>query len=197
MKKVLCFAATAIFLFSISCGSSSSNTTSQSPASATPTAASSGSSSVQPQSPKAQSDPCSLFSPADAQEITGAPMKLSPGHGDIVCMYEETSPTPGMDTVRISLMVNVAGSMEEEDREWKNTKDVRRLKPGEKSVTKLSGIGDEAWFYGNAENGKVAVGGIMARKGKADFALQSSVMQYRSPLEKMKEMAKRIAGRLP
>lgn len=196
MKKVLCFVATAIFLFLVSCGSSSSNTASQSPASATPTAASSGSSSVQPQSPKAQIDPCSLFSPADAQEITGVPMKLSPGHRD-VCMYEEASPKPNMDTVRVSLMLNVAGSMEEEDKAWKDTKDIRRLKPGEKSVAKLSGIGDEAWFYGNAENGKVAVGGIMARKGKADFALQSSVMQYRSSLEKIKEIARRIAARLP
>ena len=195
MKKVLCFAATAIFLFSISCGSSSSNTASQSPATPTPEAASSGSSSVQPQSTKAQMDPCSLFSPAEAQEITGVPMKPSPGHRD-VCMYEETSPKPGMDTVRVSLMLNVAGSIEEEDKAWKDTKDIRRLKPGEKSVAKLSGIGDEAWFYGNAENGKVAVGGIMARKGKADFALQSSVQQYRSSLEKMKETAKRIASQL-
>jgi hypothetical protein len=197
MKKVLCFATVAIVLFSVSCGSSSSNTASQSPASPTPAAASSGESSVQPQSPKAQIDPCSLFSPADAQVITGVPMKLSPGHGDIVCMYEETSPKPDMDTARISLMVNVAGSMEEEDREWKNTRDIRRLKPGEKNVTKLSGIGDEAWFEGNAEKGKVAVGGILARKGKADFVLQSAVLQYRSSLEKMKEIAKRIADRMP
>lgn len=195
MKKLLCFAATAFFLFSISCGSSSSNTTGQSPATATP-ATSSGSGSVQPQSPKAQSDPCSLFSPADAQEITGVPMKLSPGHGD-VCMYEETSPKAGMDTARVSLMLNVESSVEKEDKEWKNTKDIRGLKPGEKSVAKLSGIGEEAWFYGNAANGKVAVGGIMARKGKADFTLQSSVLQYRSSLEKMKDMAKRIAARLP
>jgi len=197
MKKVLCFSTVAIVLFSVSCGSSSSNTASQSPASPTPAAASSGASSVQPQSPKAQIDPCSLFSPADAQVVTGVPMKLSPGHGDIVCMYEETSPKPDMDTMRISLMVNVAGSMEEEDREWKNTRDIRRLKPGEKNVTKLSGIGDEAWFEGNAEKGKVAVGGILARKGKADFVLQSAVLQYRSSLEKMKEIAKRIADRLP
>lgn len=197
MKKVLCFATVAIVLFSVSCGSSSSNTAGQSPATPTPAAASSGNSSVQPQSPKAQIDPCSLFSPADAQVITGVPMKLSPGHGDIVCMYEETSPKPDMDTARVSLMVNVAGSMEQEDKEWKNTRDIRRLKPGEKNVTKLSGIGDEAWFEGNAEKGKVGVGGILARKGKADFALQSAVLQYRSSLEKMKEIAKRIADRLP
>lgn len=197
MKKVLCFATVAIVLFSVSCGSSSSNTAGQSPATPTPAAASSGNSSVQPQSPKAQIDPCSLFSPADAQVITGVPMKLSPGHGDIVCMYEETSPKPDMDTARVSLMVNVAGSMEQEDKEWKNTRDIRRLKPGEKNVTRLSGIGDEAWFEGNAEKGKVGVGGILARKGKADFALQSAVLQYRSSLEKMKEIAKRIADRLP
>ena len=196
MKKVLCFAATAIFLFSVSCGSSSSNTASQSPATPTPAAASSGSSSVQPQSPKAEIDPCSLFSPADAQVITGVPMKFSPGHGDIVCMYEEASPKPDMDAARISLMVNVARSMEEEDREWKNTKDIRRLKTGEKNITRLSGIGDEAWFDGNAEKGKVGIGGILARKGKADFALQSAVLQYRSSLEKMKEIARRIAGKL-
>ena len=198
MKKSFCFTALALSLLSIlsvSCGSSSSKTAS-SAATPTPAAAASGSSDVQPQSPKAEVDPCSLFSPADAQEITGVPMKLSPGHGAIVCMYEETSPKPGMDTARISLMLNVEKSLEKEAKEWQNTKEVRRLKPGEKNITKLSGIGDEAWFDGNAEKGKVAIGGILARKGKADFALQSAVLQYRSSLDKMKEVARRIADKL-
>jgi len=123
-------------------------------------------------------------------------MRLSPGHGASVCMYEETSPKPGMDTARISLMLNVEKSLEKETQEWQNTKDVRRLKPGEKNITKLSGIGDEAWFDGNAEKGKVGIGGILVRKGKADFALQSAVLQYRSSLDKMKEIARRIAGKL-
>jgi hypothetical protein len=197
MKKVLWFLAFIFSLLSASCGTSSSKTGGATAATPTPASASAGSGDVQPQSPNADIDPCSLFSPADAQTITGVPMKLAPGHGAIVCMYEETSPKPDMDTARISLMVNVARSMEEEDREWKNTKDIRRLKPGEKNVTKLSGIGDEAWFDGNAEKGKVSIGGILARKGKADFALQSAVLQYRSSLEKMKEMARRIAGQLP
>ena len=196
MKKVLRFAALVFSLLVVSCSSSSSNAGSSNSATPTPTAAASGSSDVQPQSPKAEVDPCSLFSPADAQEITGVPMKLSPGHGASVCMYEETSPKPGMDTARVSLMVNVAKSMDEEDKEWKNTKDIRRLKPGEKNITKLSGIGDEAWFDGNAEKGKVGIGGILARKGKADFALQSAVLQYRSSLDKMQEIARRIAGKL-
>jgi hypothetical protein len=197
MKKVLWFLAFIFSLLSASCGTSSSKTGGATAATPTPASASAGSGDVQPQSPKADIDPCSLFSPADAQTITGVPMKLAPGHGAIVCMYEETSPKPDMDTARISLMVNVARSMEEEDREWKNTKDIRRLKPGEKNITKLSGIGDEAWFDGNSEKGKVSIGGILARKGKADFALQSAVLQYRSSLEKMKEMARRIAGQLP
>jgi hypothetical protein len=199
MKKGFCFTALALFLLSILsvlCGSSSSKTAS-SAATPTPASAASGSSDVQPQSPKAEIDPCSLFSPADAQEITGVPMKLSPGHGAIVCMYEETSPKPGLDTARISLMVNVEKSVEREAKEWQNTKEIRRLKPGEKNITKLSGIGDEAWFDGNAEKGKVGIGGILARKGKADFALQSAVLQYRSSLDKMKEIARRIAGQLP
>jgi hypothetical protein len=197
MKKIFCFAALIFSLLSASCGSSSSKTGGTA---ATPTpasSASSGSGDVQPQSPKAEIDPCSLFSPADAQAITGVPMKLSPGHGAIVCMYEETSPKPGLDTARVSLMLNVENSVEKEAKEWQNTKDIRRLKPGEKNITKLSGIGDEAWFDGNAEKGKVGIGGILARKGKADFALQSAVLQYRSSLEKMKEIASRIAGQLP
>jgi hypothetical protein len=194
MKKIFCFAVLVFSLLSVSCGSSSSKTGS---ANTPVTSGPAGSSDVQPQSPKAEIDPCSLFSPSDAQTITGVPMKLAPGHGDIVCMYEEISPKPDMDTARISLMVNVARSMEEEDKEWKNTKDIRRLKPGEKNIIKLSGIGDEAWFDGNAEKGKVGIGGILARKGKADFALQSAVLQYRSSLEKMKEIARRIAGQLP
>lgn len=197
MKKVLWFLAFILSLLSASCGTSSSKTGGATAATPIPASASAGSGDVQPQSPKADIDPCTLFSPADAQTITGVPMKLAPGHGAIVCMYEETSPKPDMDTARISLMVNVARSMEEEDREWKNTKDIRRLKPGEKNITKLSGIGDEAWFDGNAEKGKVGIGGILARKGKSDFALQSAVLQYRSSLEKMKEMARRIAGQLP
>jgi hypothetical protein len=198
MNKTFCFTALALSLLSVSCGSSSSKTGGVNTATPTPvSSASSAGSDVQPQSPKAEIDPCSLFSPADAQTITGVPMKLAPGHGAIVCMYEETAPKPDMDTARISLMVNVARSMDEEDKEWKNTKEIRRLKPGEKNITKLSGIGDEAWFDGNAEKGKVGVGGILARKGKADFALQSAVLQYRSSLEKMKEIARRIAGQLP
>src|SRR5579864_1645153 len=198
VKKTSCFSALALSLLSIisvSCGSSS-KTASGGTATPTPASAASGSSDVQPQSPKAEIDPCSLFSPADAQAITGVPMKLAPGHGAIVCMYEEASPKPDMDTARISLMVNVENSLEKEAKEWQNTKEIRRLKPGEKNITKLSGIGDEAWFDGNAEKGKVAIGGILARKGKADFALQSAVLQYRSSLDKMKEIARRIAGQL-
>ncbi|HXO38557.1 MAG TPA: DUF3558 family protein [Candidatus Acidoferrum sp.] len=196
MKKVLCFGATLCCLLQVSCSGSSSKSGPAGPATPTPSSAASSSSDTQPQSPKAQIDPCSLFSPEDAQTITGVPMKLAPGHGSIVCMYEEASPKPGFDTARISLTLNESGSVEAEAKEWQNTKKLRRLKPGEKNITQLSGIGEEAWFDGHAEKGKVGLGGILVRKGKADFALQSAVMQPRSSLEKMKEISRRIADKL-
>ncbi|HEY5027806.1 MAG TPA: hypothetical protein VIK39_05310 [Candidatus Angelobacter sp.] len=197
MKKILCFGATFCWLFLISCSGSSSNSGAVSPATPTPSSPSSASSSdTQPQSPQAQIDPCSMFSKEDAQVIMGVPMKLSPGHGSIVCMYEEITPQPGRDTARVSLMLNVERSVDQETKEWKNTKELRRLKPGDKNITQLSGIGEEAWFDGHAEKGKVGLGGILVRKGKADFALQSAVMQPRASLEKMKEISRRIADKL-
>jgi len=111
-------------------------------------------------------------------------------------MYEETTPQAGLDTARVSLMLNVARSMEEETREWHNTKELRRLNAGEKNVIQLSGIGDEAWLEGHVDKGKVGLGGILVRKGKADFALQSAIMQPRSSLDKMKEIAHKIANNL-
>ena len=191
MKNFLNLSAILYLFFLVSCGNSSSTQTG--PA-ATPVAQSS--SATQPQSPVAKIDPCAKFSAEDAQAITGVPMKLSPGHGDSVCMYFEASPQPGLDTARVSLMINVANSMDQENNEWKNTKEIRRLEAGEKNVTKLSGIGDEAWFEGHMVKGKVGLGGILARKGKSDFALQSAVMQPRASLEKMKEIARKIAGQL-
>jgi hypothetical protein len=196
MKEVLCFGAILCCLLQVSCSGSSANSGSASSATPTPASTAGGSSDIQPQSPKAEIDPCSLFSPEDAQTITGVPMKLAPGHGSIVCMYEEASPKPGLDTARVSLMLSEARSVEDEAKEWKNTKELRRLKPGEKNITQLSGVGEEAWFDGHAEKGKVGLGGILARKGKADFALQSAVMQPRASFEKMKEIARRIADKL-
>jgi hypothetical protein len=197
MKKALCFGATLCCLLQVSCSGSSSNSGAAGPATPTPSSAASSSSDTQPQSPRAEIDPCSLFSGADAQAITGVPMKVAPGHGAIVCMYEETSPKPGMDTARVSLMLNVTKSVDEEAKEWNNTRELRRLKPGEKNITQLTGIGDEAWFDGHAEKGKVGLGGILVRKGKSNFALESAVMEYRASLDKLKEISHRIAGQLP
>src|SRR5579859_2100636 len=195
MKQGLCFSAILCSFLLVSCsGSSSSNSGGSSPAAPS---SSSASSDIQPQLPKAVIDPCSLFSASDAQAITGVPMNLAPGHGAIVCMYHEASPKPGADTARVSLMLNVTKSTDEEAKQWSNTKELRRLKPGEKNITQLTGIGDEAWFDGHAEKGKVGVGGILVLKGKSNFALESAVLEYRSSVDKMKEIAQRIAGQLP
>ncbi|HEU4415671.1 MAG TPA: hypothetical protein VFT65_12870 [Candidatus Angelobacter sp.] len=172
-----------------SCSSSSPNG-GTAPSSPTPA---SSSADVQPQSPVAVIDPCSKFSAADAQAITGVPMQLSPGHGSIVCMYDEASPKPGADMLRVSLTLSVRKSAAEEDRSWNNTRVIRRLKPGEKNIIQLSGIGDEAWFDGHIEKGKVGVGGVLARKGASDFALESATFSYRSSADEIKKIAKRIA----
>jgi len=125
-------------------------------------------------------------------------MKLSAGHGATVCMYEEASPKPGEhDLARVSLTLNVRKSAEEEARAWGNIKVVRQLKPGAKNISVLSGIGDEAWFDGHIEKGKLGTGGVLARKGKADFMLESSVLAYRASPDALKTIAKRIADQLP
>src|SRR5947209_14499132 len=120
MKNFLNFSAILCLFLLISCGNSSSSQAGPTP---TPVAQSS-SSTTQPQSPVAKIDPCSKFSAEDAQAITGVPMQLSPGHGDIVCMYFEATPQAGLDTARVSLMLNEANSLDQENKEWKNTKEI-------------------------------------------------------------------------
>jgi len=126
----------------------------------------------------------------------GVPMKLSRGQGAIVCMYEEASPQTPSTSAKVTLVLNVRKSVDEANRTWNNIKVVRRLKPGEKNITQLSGIGNEAWFDGHVENGKVDVGGVLARKGTADFALESAATSYRASAEEIKRIAKRIADDL-
>jgi hypothetical protein len=155
------------------------------------------SASDMPQAQAPPIDPCSRFTVADAQSIMGVAMKPVPGHGANVCIYEEASPKSAAETARISLMLNVRSSTNEESRAWHNIKVIRRLSAGEKNITQLSGIGDEAWFDGNTQNGKLGVGGVIARKGKTDFMLESAVLAYRASADQMKDIAKKIADQLP
>ncbi len=190
--RVLGFSAIFCSLLLSSCSNSSSAGGTASPA---PASSTSGA-DVQPQPPAAEVDPCSMFSAADAQAIMGVPMTLSPGHGAIVCMYLESSPKPGEDTARVSLALSVHKSAEEEARVWNNIKVIRSLRPGEKNISQLSGIGDEAWFDGHIEKGKLGTGGVLARKGKSDFKLESAVFAYRASPDVLKSIAKRIADQL-
>jgi len=73
---------------------------------------------------------------------------------------------------------------------------VRHLQTGEKNIAELSGIGDEAWWDGHIDKGKVDVGGVIARKGGADMMLESATLAYRASAEQIKTIAKRIAGEL-
>jgi hypothetical protein len=153
---------------------------------------------VNSQSPEADVNACSFFSAADAQQIMGAPMKASPGsRAAKVCMYEEVTTRPNsMGPGRVSLTVNKRGSQAEETTGWARIREVRHLETGQKNVSALNGIGDEAWWDGHIEKGRIGVAGIIARKGNSDFMLDSMVIEYVGSPDAMKSIAKRIAGQL-
>jgi hypothetical protein len=140
---------------------------------------------------------CALFSAADAEKIMGAPMKLKPNRGQTVCMYEEVTARPnsvGTGTVALTLIQHKTA--EEENRAWAQLKEVRHLQAGQKNVQVLSGVGDEAYFTGNTEKGKVGVAGVIVRKGNSQFMLDNMVLEYVASPDALKAEAKRIAGQL-
>jgi hypothetical protein len=141
---------------------------------------------------------CTLFSAADAQSIMGVPMKLSDKtNQQRNCMYEEAKARPntiGPGTVALTLVQSK--SADEENRAWASMKETRHLQAGEKNVQVLSGIGDEAFFTGNTQKGKVGVAGLIARKGKSHFAIDTMVLEYIASPDAMKNVAKRVAGQL-
>lgn len=141
---------------------------------------------------------CSLFSAGDAQSIMGAPMVPDPGtRPKNVCMYVEVTPKPNsIGPGRVTLTVNKHRTQDDADKDWANLKNIRRLKPGEKNIQSLSGIGDESWFDGHIEKGKIGVASVLARKGTADFMLDSMVLEYRASPDTLKAMAKRVADHL-
>lgn len=163
----------------------------------TPAAAASGAAPPNSTESDDNSKVCALFSAADAQRIMGVPMKPNPGHGKIVCMYIEATQRPSSlapGTVALTLVQSTSAG--QEDQAWARIKDVRHLQSGEKNVKSLSGIGDEAWFTGNIDKGKVGVSGVIARKGQSHFALDSMVMEYVASPDALKATAKKIADQL-
>ena len=140
---------------------------------------------------------CALFSATDAQKIMGVPMKAKPNRGTNVCMYEEVTQRPNsIGTGTVALTLNQHGSAGEESKAWAQFKEVRHLQPGQKNVQALTGIGDEAYFTGNVEKGKVGVSGVIVRKGNSDFALDVMVLDYIASPDALKANAKRIANKL-
>lgn len=183
----------AVLLFMFSAGCSNNSQPPPGSVSASPTDAA-------PAAPRADQDNskvCALFSAADAEKIMGAPMRLKPNRGQAVCMYEEVATRPnsvGPGTVALTLIRHK--TPEEENRAWAQLKEVRHLQPGQKNVQALSGIGDEAYFTGNVEKGKVGVAGVILRKGNSQFMLDTMVLEYVASPDALKAVAKRIAGQL-
>jgi hypothetical protein len=134
---------------------------------------------------------CALFSVADAQRIMGAPMKPKPNMGATVCMYELTE---GYGTVALTLVKS--SDKAAEDRAWASMKETRHLHAGQKNTKPLDGVGDEAWFTGNVEKGKVGVSAVIARKGIAHFALDVMTLEYRASPDALTAVAKAVAQHL-
>ncbi|HEY2906705.1 MAG TPA: hypothetical protein VGJ29_12465 [Vicinamibacterales bacterium] len=145
--------------------------------------------------PAAQSPPastvCALLSLEDAQRIMGGPMKLKPNRGAIVCMYELTE---GSGTVALTVVRSSDHAAEE--RAWASMKETRHLQTGQKNTKSLPGVGDEAWFTGNVEKGKVGVAAIVARKGNAHFAIDVMTLDYRASPDALNQVARKIAQQL-
>ncbi len=135
---------------------------------------------------------CALLSAADAQRIMNGPMKPKPNMGAIVCMYELA--TDGYGTVALTLVTSKDKAAE--DRAWASIKETRHLQTGQKNVKPLAGVGDEAWFTGNVEKGKVGVAAIVARKGNAHFAVDVMTLDYRASPDALTAIAKNIAQHL-
>ncbi|PYP89782.1 MAG: hypothetical protein DMG65_13195 [Candidatus Angelobacter sp. Gp1-AA117] len=141
---------------------------------------------------------CSLLSAADAEQIMGAPMHLSAIKTQpTTCRYDEVTPKPNaLGPAILSLTVVQSKSAEDENRAWASIKETRHLQAGEKNVQPISGIGEEAYFTGNTQKGKVGIAAVVARKRKLHFALDSQVLEYRASPDVMKSIAKRIADGL-
>lgn len=196
MKKGTIQALILSFLF---CIGRNSNTQPAATAASSAGPSSSAATDTQPQSSLAtdNSKVCALFSAAAAQQIMGAPMKPKPNRGQNVCMYEEVTQRPNsIGTGTVALMLNQSKSADEENKAWASIKEVRHLQAGQKNVQVLNGIGDEAYFTGNIEKGKVGVSGVIARKGNSHFALDVMVLEYVASPDALKTTATRIADKL-
>jgi hypothetical protein len=141
---------------------------------------------------------CAFFSEADAQSIMGVPMKRSDKtNPQRNCMYEEATARPNsIGPGTISLTLDQHQTMADEDKAWAEVKEVRHLQAGQKNVQAVTGIGDEAYFTGNSEKGKVGVAGLIVRQGKSDLMLDSMVLEYVASPTAMKSVAKKVAEQL-
>jgi hypothetical protein len=145
----------------------------------------------------AEVDACSLFTADDAQQILGVPMKNFPESNKGVCRYDEASPKEGTIGGNVSITINTYATPAQADLAWRQLKEVRHLQEGEKNVHKLDGMGQEAYFTGNREKGKVGVAAVIARKDRAELMLDSMVLEYRASPDAMTSIAKRILDQLP
>jgi hypothetical protein len=130
-----------------------------------------------------QPEACSLITDADAQQITGVPMKRQPVKYPFNCSYDPATPVPGPKTA-VYLNVSNYGGME--DTVWQTTKKAIPGKP-----QPLHDMGDEAFYV---RSGKTDAA-IYVRKGSSHFILTCGGANP-DLFERMKTVVKKIVGKL-
>jgi hypothetical protein len=151
--------------------------------------------------PVVQSDPqpvsfnaCTIFSAADAAQVLGVPVRPVTTVGN--CSYEAYTATSGGGWHRnAALNVFKYKSAAEESSAWDDLKILRRLEPGRKNLTLLSGIGSEA-FMQILPNGDAFEAQLWVHKSTWHLRLVSVTEQSPSP-EVLKATAQKIAAKLP
>jgi hypothetical protein len=154
-----------------------------------------------PDAPLLQSEPqavsfnaCTIFSAADAAQVLGVPVRPVTMVGN--CSYEAAKATSGGGWHRnTALNVFKYKSAAEESSAWGDLKILRRLEPGRKNVTVLSGIGSEAYMQ-ILPNGDAFEAELWVHKSTWHLRLVSVTEQSPSP-DVLKATAQKIVAKLP
>jgi len=126
---------------------------------------------------------CSLITDADAQQITGVPMRRQPVKYPFNCSYDPVTPVPGPKT---AVYLNVFNYGDREETFWQTTK---KAIPG--NPQPLHEMGDEAFYVRSSKTDAA----IYVRKGSSHFILTCGGANP-DLFERMKTVVKKIVGKL-
>lgn len=140
-------------------------------------------------------DGCTIFTAADAAQILGVPVRVSP-IGNVGCAYEaakETSPNGWHRNTAVNIFKYKSAS--DEASAWDDQKILKSLRPGRKNLTVLSGVGSEAYMQ-IVPSGGAFQAEVWVHKSLSHFRLVEVSEQVPSP-DALKAAMQKIAAKLP